>query len=106
MSDDHYYIRREEWQEVRDTVRRIESAVTAFLEREKASDAAITRAQLTADRANKRIDELSVTVAAIERTTDINSDNWLDVKNLTFKVMGALIILGIAGLIGFFVGAG
>lgn len=106
MSDDHYYIRREEWAEVRDTVRRIEAAVIGFLEREKASDAAIVRAQSTADQAQKDATEALSRVALLELGQRANAGKWSNVTGLAFKIIGTLIGAGIIGAVGFFVGGG
>lgn len=103
MTDEHYYIRREEWAEVRDTVKRIEAAVIGFLEREKSISAATARAQETADKANERIDDIVTRLAVVEVETQKNSGNWSDIKGLTFKIISGLILAGLCGLVGYMV---
>lgn len=110
---------RQEWAEMRadskhvkqavdtltTTVGSLDRTVTKFLEREKAHDAALIRAQQTADDATRVAYEAKAEAKEAKMmvtSTSSNVDRWQD---WAFKISAALIVAGVAGMIGYMVAA-
>lgn len=107
-----YHIRKDEWdrmrQSVEDTQKGIHDLtimVSQFLEREKASDANVMRAQQTADEAMRIAYEAKNSAERAESASGRNGnsvDRWQD---MVFKIIAGLVVVGVSGAIGYMVAA-
>lgn len=109
MSDGNYQIRREEWDEVRATLKEVRDAVLKLAERENARDDRIAAANekaesahAHADRAHTLANDLNTRVTRIEERTGVNSTTINDWKGVAYRVIGGLTVISASGVAAYF----
>lgn len=102
---EQYQISREEWAKVTNILERVDRTMIQLLEREKHRDGEVIRAQQTADKA------LEVAYEAKREIIEVRANGGSNTKTIDWwqgiaaKVIGGLMIAGVAGLIGYMVAA-
>lgn len=111
--EENYHIRRDEWNEMRSTLKEVRDAMLKLVERENARDDRIAwandraeAAHAHAERALVLANELKSDVVVIQERIGVNAktlDGW---QSMVMKIAAGVCIAGICGVAGYILAGG